>query len=332
MELMHFDGFALTYNEKSWYRRLEQHLNDSQKSRTVLRLFRGETFNVLNSSLLRNTNFAGAEELHRRLFYFGVKARRYDVLNGGGGELEQFWHGINDTSPEVMKSLFHWIKDALTRPKHQAKIRLYCSVSFRKYFTMERNEHNFISLTATLPDDQRLGVRDYYLFFLHTIGHEGTHRNTPLVSTTVNRQVARNFSKGGRWGNNSYACVIHYFIPRPFQNFAVMPWDNGGTGDVVHSLGLPSIPLKGIFPNQEEVCVKGALLPRFILGVADLEMKRFIPNPHLFSSGSSFEDICRFGVNIDQCRFMDTIFETGYSGYITTDLQGSFSEQYIRKY
>lgn len=329
---IHPDGSPLTFSEKNWYQRLVRRLNDKQKSRDVLRLFRGETFNALNMVLFNNANAADEEELHRRLFYFGVKARRYIGFDGMQDDLQDFRHVINDTSTEMLGHLFHQIKDAISRSEHQEKIKIYCSSLFRKFFSSEFNEHRFISCTAALPEEQRLGVRDYYLFFLHTIGYESIHRNTPLVSTTVNWQVARNFSNGGRWRRNRYACLIHYFIPRPFQHFAVMPWDTGDIDNVVHNLGLPSIPLKGVFPNQEEVCLKGAMLPRFILGVSDFKRKKFIPNPHLFTENASIEDICRFGVYIDQGRFLDSIFETGYTGYIATDLQGSILEQDIRRY
>ena len=90
---------------------------------------------------------------------------------------------------------------------------------------------------------------------------------------------------------------------------------------------LPIYKAEGLYPEQKEFAVKGGLFPHFILGIELVSEKKFVVNSHFKnSSRNDFEQISKTGFNIDQSDFDKSIADTGYKGWIETDLNGNFVE------
>jgi hypothetical protein len=329
--LLDLYGADLPSEHAERFTRLMALLREKHRARDVLLVHRGETLEALTAALIRNADGGDSDGVHRRMFYYGVKARRYLADTTGAKDARDFWAAINDTTPEPIGYLFDRIHSAGGHSRRQGLFAQHCSAAFREYFADVQNRDSFVSSLTGLPDAERLTVRDYYLFFLHTLGRLGIHAGTPLVSTTIEGRVARQFARGWR-GRNPEPFVIHYFLPRPFENVAILPWESDGMDNLARSVGLPSIPPRGLYPRQWEVAVKGALFPHFVLGLSELAHKTMTPNPHLFSNtNQTLEEVCRSGISIDQGRFPDTIFETAFLGYVVTDQRGQFAEFDVRR-
>lgn len=103
---------------------------------------------------------------------------------------------------------------------------------------------------------------------------------------------------------------------------------------VILGLGLPRFRPRGLFPKQQEICVKGALFPQFILGIEIITQGRhyFMANPHALTlSENQYEDVVRSGIPIDQHDFPERIRETSYNGWVERETGGRFRENLLNK-
>jgi hypothetical protein len=305
-------------------------LQQKELEREVLLVYRGESVDSLTAALVRLPRAQPMSEVHRRVFYFGVKARRFLENATGDHDARDFVSSINDTSEAALAYLFDRVGNVFDHPRQGPHSARVCSQTFRRFFEDGRNCERFVNSIVALPDDDRLAIRDYYLFFLHTCGRAGIHEGTPLVSTSVERRVARGFALP-RWRHTDEPRIIHYFIPRPVERLAIVPWESPTADRAIESLGLPCMPPRGLFPKQWEVSVKGALLPHFVIALQIPGQRKLIPNPYLFQEPDlPLEDVVQSGLPIDQGLFPDTIFETAFVGFAATNLNGEFREYRVR--
>ncbi|CAA9370324.1 MAG: hypothetical protein AVDCRST_MAG68-5686 [uncultured Gemmatimonadetes bacterium] len=312
--------------DAEWFGEFLALLTEKMRARDLLRVYRGNHAGYIRGLLHRSARGPDEGETRERLFLFGVKARRYHTGGGQYPDARDYLSSVNDTSDEVLAFLFDRVAAACVHPRRRSFVGMHCSTAFLTYFENASNRDHFVRVVGSLTGRSRLRVRDYYLYFAHTAGQPGVSAGSPLVSTSMRPDTGRQFARGYQ-GRNLEPWVIHYFIPRPFENFAVLPWHSTNADDQVRSVGLPSPPLFGLFPAQQEVAVKGALLPHFIIGVRDLTSDQFVPNPHLFvNHGLVPDEICEHGIPIDQSRFTDTIFDTGYGGFLEAERTGDFRD------
>lgn len=164
-------------------------------------------------------------------------------------------------------------------------------------------------------------LRDYYLYFLHVAGDSGIRQETMLVSTSLSINIAEYFSDKQ---NNSL--IFYGFIPQPYPNFIVSPWLASEYHNIASHNGLPTYQPFGLFPEELEVSVKGALFPCFILGIKQNTNEHFVVNPHVFNI-ENFEEAGKYGIPIQQIDFMNSILSSNYRRFVSTDLQANF-EQY----
>ncbi len=304
----------------------EQHLIDLYKEGNLIFVYRGESLKGLRKKLFSNAQDFSESKLYERLFIFGDKARHFfedKTKDSSRGWLTT----INDISDETFGFLFERIANVLSKLNLEPRVLQCCSRRFLSYFSDNRNHQEFINLVNSATKDvdkDKLQLRDYYLYFLHVAGASGVRRETMLVSTSLSVGVSESFSGE----NNKGSLILYGFIPQPYHNFIVSPWLASEYHQLASRNGLPTYQPFGLFPEQIEVSVKGALFPYFILGVKQIEKSNFVVNPHVFNV-KNFEDVGRYGISIQQDDFKRSILSTKYIRFVATDLQGNFEQHEI---
>ncbi|MEJ8756799.1 hypothetical protein WG947_07335 [Pontibacter sp. H259] len=315
---------------------LKAYLKEQDREGNVLLLYRGEQQQNIHQRLFAGATCRRDELPYDRVFYFGEKARHFSIDNFNPEERNYLRH-INDCSDATFTFIFERIANVLTTPRNKSRIYQNTSIAFRDFFLNRYNLNRFLSkANSAYTPETKLKLRDYYLYFLHGAGQEGVRDETILVSTSTNSQVARRFagyrSRNSREENNITRLRFHYFIPKPFHNFAVSPWIIGHHLCIVEALQLPTFRVHGLYPNQQEVAVKGALFPHYILGVDLIGERRFIINPNIAHiSEQDFFSVSTNGIPVDQSDFNSTIFDTGYKRWGETDGEGNFQQFEIER-
>ncbi|HLL47312.1 MAG TPA: hypothetical protein VK399_11425, partial [Longimicrobiaceae bacterium] len=94
----------------------------------------------------------------------------------------------------------------------------------------------------------------------------------------------------------------------------------------VFAMGTPRYRRNsGLYPEQKEYGLRGAVFPQLILGVHDQPSDRFVVNPHLLTMyASGLANLPRHGIWIDQANFEQVIKETGFLRYGAVDPGGLY--------
>lgn len=301
---------------------LEYELQVLSRQREVLLLYRGEELRNIKKRLLKKTVSSKEAEIYERAFYFGEKARHFsvDVFTPGRNYLTN----LNDHSDQTFTFIHNRIYNILKEPKLSARIEKCTDERFRQYFLRPDSDVDFLQKSnSCYTDKTKVYARDYYLYFLHVAGSPGIRKETMLVSTSKDKTIAMQFSESTK----KERVIFHYFVPAPFQDYAIGPWEIEHHEKIIYATGLPAYSPKGLYPEQNEIAVKGALFPHFLLGIELVGKDKFIINSHFTSANNmnNIQSIVQHGFNIDQTDFEKTIFDTGYIRYGETDGDGVFS-------
>ncbi|MCC5824874.1 hypothetical protein [Alkalimonas sp.] len=302
---------------------LKSFLSEQDKAGRLLFLFRGEEQRNIRRRLTSGGLGIETNEVFERAFYFGDKARHFSVDTFNTER--NFLTGINDCSDETLLFIYRRICESLEDPRVLSQVNKNTSREFRDFFLNQHNQHDFLQrINQAYTSETKLKARDYFLYFLHIAGSAGIRKETMFVSTTTDRRIARGFSKAVN--RNSSRIIFHYFIPQPFHVHAIAPWVADHHQRIVNALRLPTYKSTGLFPKQQEVSVKGALFPHFILGIELVDEKKFVINSNFneYDNKLNFESVSRQGFFIDQSDFHSRIFDTGYIRWGQTDLAGNF--------
>ena len=325
MNYVDFDQNQMPRDDVARFLRFKSLLTEKSKEGSVLLLYRGDELSNIRNRLFQDQARATNQELYDRLFYIGEKARHFSVDLYNPDE-RLYLTGINDCSGETVDFIFHRIGEVINAPSLISRVRKHTSERFRNYFLTQSNIQRFNeAFNSAYNPELRLEMRDYYLYFLHVAGAAGIRAETSFVSTSFDKRVAVGFAFNAR--RRTGLVVLHYFIPAPFEKFAIAPWIVGHHQKVVYACGLPTYKVYGLFPKQKEVSVKGALFPHFLIGVEVLEDKVFLVNSHLMRTDEAdFEQVVKTGIPIDQRHFEERICDTGYIRWGQADLNGNFDQ------
>ncbi|MEA5464225.1 hypothetical protein [Leptothoe sp. PORK10 BA2] len=323
--LVDIKGDELPQKDKEIFNSFKDHLIDFYKEGNLLFVYRGETFKRLKKRLFSNYDDFSESKLHERIFLIGEKARHFYTDKPENSTSRGWLTNINDSSNETFSHLFKRIGNVLSTSGLEHRIYQSCSSRFRKYFSDSKNCQDFLDLinaATDAGDEKRLKLRDYYLYFLHVAGSAGIREETMLVSTSLSIETSENFAGE----KDSDALTLCGFIPQPYHNFMVSPWLASEYHAIASNHSCPTYQPFGLFPEQFEASIKGALFPCFILGIKQIKNKKFVVNPHIFDI-NNFYDAGKHGILVDQSNFMNSILSTKYMRFLSTDLQGNF-EQY----
>jgi len=327
LNLVDMQENPLSDKDKNLFYSFTQHLIDVYKEGNLVFIHRGESFKGLRRKLFSSNGDFSKEKLYERLFIVGDKARHFFMDKFEDSNNRGWLTNIKDCSDETFGFIFERIKNVLSESNLESRIHQSCSTRFFQYFCERNNHDGFVELInscAKNKDRDKLKLRDYYLFFLHVAGSSGIRKETMLVSTSLSVEIAENFL-GEKYIDS---LIIYGFIPQPYHNFMVSPWLASEYHKIASENGLPTYQPFGLFPEQIEVSVKGALFPCFILGVKQIENERFVVNPHIRNIKNP-KKASKSGIPVGQRDFMNTILASNYMRFISTDLQGNFEQNEI---
>ena len=310
---------------------IDRQINRNQ----IMIVYRGEKKAHLKKKLASSGQNIDYGQLLNRLFYFGDKAKFYFSQKRvpTQGSTPQC---ISDTSSATFEFIFRKLSLIVTKsienPSSERiqKIDEFCQnathKAFVSYFRDEANLPDFLHRNADSSDSSRAErVRDYYLFLLHNFGGGGIAEMSFFVSTSVNPETAMSFA-GSKHQKSGKSVVFVHMIPQPFYKHGIGALE---VKCVTRDFRYRGIPIydREFYPEQEEFSVKGALFPNFMLGLYDLELQKFVVNPHMFGNlDQSINGILFRGIPIDQDDFHESIRNTGYYGYVSRSWHGKYSD------
>jgi len=327
VELVKPNLTCLSGEETEIFNQFKSELEEKEKEGKVLFLFRGERLPNIERRLVKPANKVSVSEIFGRVFVVGEKARQYS--EGVVGGEKTYLSTINDVSEGTLEFIFDSIRNVVSSQKLKNRVKSRLSTDFKTYFNDIHNKRGFVSQITEFNYELKLRLRDYYLYILHTAGNDGVNKETFFVSTSIRKRIASNFS----WNKkNEKRLIFHYFLPYPFDVHAIAPWMIENQHQVVSDLGLPTYNPIGLFPEQREVSIKGALFSIFIIGVELVTDRLFVVNPNILNLPREVIPFSSFlGIPPSKTSFEDTIFETAYSGSVTTYLDGSFEDEKFMK-
>lgn len=301
---------------------LTKYLQFLNEKNEVQLLYRGEEFRNIKKRLKSKGTSLKESEIYERAFYFGDKARHFsvDVFTPG----RNYLRNIRDESDRTFTFIHERICNILNEPRLQERVNNCTNDWFRRYFLSPGSDIDFLKkVKSCYTEKTKINVRDYYLYFLHVAGTSGIRKETMLVSTSKDKSTAIEFSENTK----KEKVILHYFIPAPFEEYAIGPWEIEHHKKVVYGTGLPRYFPKGLYPEQNEIAVKGALFPQFILGIELVGEDKFIINNNFIKgvNMNNIKSISQYGFHIDQSNFERDIFDTGYIRYGEVDGERDFS-------
>ncbi|MCL4872296.1 MAG: hypothetical protein KJ063_25325 [Anaerolineae bacterium] len=316
----------LTHDERDIVSKLREILADACANSQLAFVYRGENKN--KSKKIYGTHEWNCELLER-LFCVGSKAKVYtDEIDASVGQNRGYLQSVNDVSSETFHFIFDQISSILNQKQsHKVVLRFVQESSndqFVQFFQAPSNLGKFLAvLEQGISPNELEKIRDYYLYLLHTFGRKGANNRSFLVSTSRKRDVARDFT-------NDRGIIIVYLVPEPVEEDGISRETIANFKKRYKHTPLP-LYSDNFFPEQDEVAIKGALFPQFILGIEDIGKKYFLVNPHLFrqlnQSSLGYVPIC--GLRIDQTRFEDVLVNTSYRGFVSRRLTSRYSDSFF---
>jgi len=338
-------------------------IKDNKKEAIVS--YRGTGYKKVKKELHKyTTDYIGKSDIYERLFLIGQKSSFAKARKINPNKRDIYEDGINDCSEIVLDDLFTQLSKILKEERLEKKVEENISEEFKNYFLNEANRSNFIKNIDSQQEGNKLWIRDYYLYLLHT--SNVMKEDSILVSTSTLISKARNFTSSALKDDKDIAVIFHYFICEPYIYHTFTPWKmekfDEFEKNISTILGFPTYNAKGLFPEQNEVAIKGGLFPHNIFGIELVKEKKFIVNPHLFVNynnptklkniqwskldkqltlidfndlwielgkrSNDIETIFKYGrIFIDQSTFDEVIKDAEYEKKIYRGIDGLFSEE-----
>lgn len=255
-------------------------------------------------NLYRQLNCDSEELLFSRLFYFGEKAKYYhkEFLRK-----KKVSYEVSDCCSDVAENIFLQIANELSKKLSNKHPKF---ISFAKYnesfldFFQENTQKNKTYFIQKVTGN--ILFRDYYLAFLHTLGHRSQYP-THFISTSTKLQIDIE--------EEIADIIILYALPLQSNGFSVKTHSQTLTSCNATAIekrlresGLP-VCNRWVYNEQFEISAKSGLFPQLIWGVFDMEKKRFIVNPHMFEPKRKLEDLF---LDFDQSDFERRLADTSY--------------------
>ena len=300
-----------------------EYLNKNPKK--VKLIYRGENYDNLKEKL----NLIGCNDynkLNQCVFLLGEKGRVYRNEYKNKIKHKSKIYSIDNINESLFNKIFDKFNIIFSKKFIKPEIIIFKSNNFEfsEYFKdKSKNKLDFISkINSVNIISEKLKIRDYYLSLLHKIGVIGFHHNSFFTSTSTDYNTAINFSKNP---NNSEKIIFVSWVKYPINRIGINFNYLNLFKNKILQIGLPTYN-KSFFPTQNEISIKGGLLPHFILGYIRLEDNIFEINPNLFPSTKVFEKTVKNGFKIDQSNFTEVLNETDYSGFFMLDDNNEYSD------
>ncbi len=295
----------LTKNENIIFYQAKELINDNL-NKTIKMIYRGEE----NKNLFYKLNTLNQDDAFNKIFRLGDKsASHYNPDNISD---------IEDISIETFEFIFITIKDNLNYDDENSQ------TEFEKYF-IDTDIETFLIQINDLNDKTKLRIRDYYYAYLHTCD-ESIDNISHYVSTSLNPTFSWDY-----WDTTTDDKVLfHYILRQPYLDFAIYSKNQGHLKSLCKKNNLPTY--KAVYPNEDEISVKGLLLANYIFGIEYIENgeKYFLVNPCLFQNDFNINDLLTDGFSINQNDVMETLPTTKYNKYCSVFENGDFQQTSIK--
>ena len=294
-------------------------------------LYRGEKKTTLENKLRESY---GNYKFFEHLFFVGEKAKFFFNETSSSVENREYLQSISDVSDETFKFIFNklyhiFASEEVVKENKQRQLNQFKTneFSFVQFFSDLTNINEFLDTKkheVLKTEENLIRLRDYYLYLLHTYGIENA---SLFVSTSMKRKIAQKFTSKDR--DNSI--IFWYFIPKPIHYYGVSYLSFQESQAICEDCNLPTYD-RCFYPQDDEVSIKGALFPHFILGIEDRLGKKFVVNPHIFKlTKKHIPLVPQRGLLINQENFPNKIISTGFTGYVTRwSDTGSYSDTFHR--
>jgi hypothetical protein len=322
LEYVNLDLTPASENLIEKYNSLKTYLYEKEKEDRIKFLYRGDKISNIENRLNSDDTILEDNELFRRVFYFGEKSRHF-TLSQLSNDGEDFFENINDLSDNTLGYIYDKIFNFLDNDENDYIIEDKISENFKNFFNGHKKETFIQLINRGYNKKTKLLMRDYFLYFLHITG-VSIKNHSMFVSASTDYQVASNFSNNEE---NIPRVIIHYFISSPYYRYAIAPWMINQHKDIVIGCNLPTYNAEGLYPNEKEVSIKGAMLGHFMLGMELINENKFIINHHIQEiETNDLEEISNNGLNFNQDTFESDIFSTAFLRWAEVDTDGNIEE------
>lgn len=205
---------------------------------------------------------------------------------------------------DISEGTFEWIFDKITKALKVKSLRkistkdsrmlefIQKEQAFIDYFNSTKKEKFIESINIASARFNKLLIRNFYLYLLHTHGKTIINKGlTFFSSTSTDFETAKYFSNGGM--------VIICWIPKPFELCGISIQEVKEIGAHLSSFNLPSYS-SDIFHEQNEFALLGGIFPQFIIGYKLIKDDSIILNPYLFEQENLNKNMIQNGLDIDQ--------------------------------
>lgn len=317
------NGEALNKYEVEKFNTFYADLNKNPKKIKVI--YRGENYDNLKEKLdLTNDN--DYNKINKYIFLIGEKGRVYRNKHKNKLKHKSKIYSIDNIQDNLFNKIFDKFNLILKNKSLNQVVEIFKSnnYEFSEYFKDKRNNKLdfIIKINSFSKTNERLKVRDYYLSLLHKIGNIGFFHNSFFVSTSSDFNTAVSFAENS---NNSKKIIFISWVEYPINIIGINFNYLNLFKNKITQVALPSYN-KSFFPSQNEITIKGGLLPHFILGYIRLEDKIFEINPNFFYTTKNFEKVIKNGFDINQSNFAEALNETDYSGFFMLNDNNLYSD------
>lgn len=238
----------------------------------------------------------------------GEKSHRFETNSGDGISIE-------DCSNRVFEIIFDKFHDDIC-PNTNSKVESFLSNNpeIGMFFSDSDNRTRFASIIENQDETNKSYIKDYYFSLLHTMNEiiaantkdKSIKKNSYFISATTKIKIAKQFR---------HRIIIVTWIPSCERNNQIIKsCDVNEYDDFIKRIGLPTYHVSP-YPHQSEICIKGGILPHYIVGFS--YKNSFIVNPNLLTqitSSYDFEKLIKKGIEINQAPFDNEIQKTNYKG------------------
>ncbi|SFE64003.1 hypothetical protein SAMN05518672_108204 [Chitinophaga sp. CF118] len=260
---LQLNGFPLTDEQRNHFFNCLKTI--SQQSEALI--YRGDKIDKLSKLYNADLKSYNQNGLIFKISKAGAKGRYYTETTND----EHIGIELGMRSENPFDLIFKMMNIILTQKFSGKKEKLMNEFKIREmsvfdYFTDHQNAEHFSEQISTFDPTTRTKIRDYYLGLLHNIDRSEFYLRSFFVSTTTNLRTAEGFADARTGRANKNSLVFHGWIPREYSGVLRAPNNNMFESVIeTRNVHLPRYK-KLIFYNQNEIALKGAFSPNYMLG------------------------------------------------------------------
>ncbi len=265
------------------------------------------------------------------VFLLGAKARQFagDITAG------PFAIDIAGAAGNEFRLIFRMLGNLLSREFPFGGLRFRVA-SFKKdesdlttFFRAPENEPGFVQISESFEPAKRIAVRDYYLALLHHISKSQYYSSSFLLSTTTSFPLAHKFAWSRENSESTDPLIFFGWIPNNYEGILSTPDIRTIKKKVDIEAACLPVYHRSFFPYQQEVTLKGGLLPHYLLGYMhhDGTDEIFEINPAFFQTTATWAGD---ELPVDQSTFQERLRQTDFGRYFSVNTDTHQFRQHIR--